>query len=85
MANQPIYECTNCGTATKRDLLTAKKVSFLEMGVGGRTIRSRVTGWLCPSCVKKDEDYNREPFRGQNAKRVPVETVPAEPDVPVSG
>lgn len=62
------YRCTRCGQRpapeeTKaRDLLTVKKVSFLEMGMGGRTLRSRVVDWLCPACVAKDEDYNREPF-----------------------
>lgn len=68
MAHDREYKCTICGAAPglseteSRDLLTVKKVSFLEMGLGGRTLRSRVVGWLCPRCVKADPDYQREPF-----------------------
>lgn len=63
------YICTRCGTAPKsdtqpqataRDLLTVKKVLFVEMGAGGRSIKSRVIDWLCPSCVAADSDWNRE-------------------------
>jgi hypothetical protein len=60
MPLQPDYRCTGCQAKTKRDDLTVKKSVFLEMGAGGKTIRSRVTGWLCPSCVVIDEDWNRE-------------------------
>lgn len=62
------YVCTRCGkkpapTETEaRDLLTVKKVSFLEMGMGGRTLRSRVADWLCPDCVAADPDFKRPPF-----------------------
>lgn len=45
-----------------REMLTVKKVVFLEMGLGGRTIRSRVSAWLCPHCLVRDPDYNREKF-----------------------
>lgn len=51
------YRCTECGTLTKRDLLTVKKVLFTEMGVGSNTLRSRVVGWLCPACVKADSTW----------------------------
>ena len=36
----------------------AIEVSGLEMGLGGRTMRSRVVGWLCPDDVAKDKDYS---------------------------
>lgn len=62
MANNPDYKCTQCGKPTERDLLTVKKVVFLEMGLGGRTIRSRVVAWLCPYDIKQDDDWNREKF-----------------------
>lgn len=62
MANQPYYGCTRCGADTVRNLLTVKKAVFLEMGEGGRTLRSRVTDWLCPECVAKDADWNRPKF-----------------------
>lgn len=72
MANEPIYECTQCKATPGRDLLTVKKAVFLEMGMGGRIIRSRVTDWLCPSCTAKDPDYRREAFTAPGTKRVPV-------------
>lgn len=56
------YVCTQCGTHTRRELLTVKKIVFLEMGMGGRTVRSRVNGWLCPSCIAIDIEWNREAF-----------------------
>lgn len=58
------YVCTNpqCGKITPREDLTVRKITFLEMGAGGKTIRSRVTGWLCPRCVVSDLDWNRPPF-----------------------
>jgi hypothetical protein len=42
-----------------------KKAVFLTMGEGGRTIRSRVTDWLCGRCAAGDDDWNREFNRGQ--------------------
>lgn len=57
------YACSVCGDPTPRKDLSVKKVTFLEMGAGARTIRSRVAEWMCPSCRKKDEDWNREPFQ----------------------
>lgn len=62
MANNPDYKCTRCGKPTERSLLTVKKVVFLEMGLGGRTIRSRVVDWLCPHDIALDDDWNREKF-----------------------
>lgn len=69
MANNPDYTCTRCGTSTAREMLMVKKAVFLEMGEGGRTFRSRVTGWLCPACVATDEDWNREKFHPPKAVR----------------
>ena len=56
------YGCTRCGAATSREELTVKKSVFLEMGTGARTWRSRVTGWLCPTCVRADPDWNLPKF-----------------------
>lgn len=61
MARQYDYSCSNCGQQTARDRLIVKKVVFLEMGAGGRTVRGRVAAWLCPDCIALDEDYNRQP------------------------
>lgn len=63
MAPKVEYKCTRCGTEPAangmlpRELLTVKKVLFVEMGAGGRTLKSRVLDWLCPSCVVGDPDY----------------------------
>jgi len=68
MGNTPNYACTRCGNSVGRELLVVKKAVFLEMGEGGRTYRSRVTGWLCPPCVAADEDWNREKFHPPKAE-----------------
>ena len=75
MPNQPDYACTSCGTPTQRDLLMVKKTVFLEMGMGGRTFKSRVTGWLCPSCIRKDDDWNREKFHTPKPVHSPLREV----------
>lgn len=69
MAVNPDYKCTRCGAKPgggteneARELLTVKKVAFLEMGIGGRTHKSRVVDWLCPKCVLDDPDWQREAF-----------------------
>ena len=62
------YKCTKCGAQSTRELLTVKKVLFLEMGVGARTLRSRVIGWLCPPCVAADEQYNAESYEHQKGQ-----------------
>ena len=62
MANKPTYGCTRCERLCKRELLVVKKALFVEMGEGSSTLRSRVTDWLCPTCLLSDVDYNREKF-----------------------
>lgn len=52
------YKCTQCNAPTQRDLLTVKKVVFLEMGANARSIKTRTADWLCPSCLNKDEHWN---------------------------
>ena len=61
MSRTPDYRCSSCGNEYARHELTVKKSVFLEMGEGARTIRSRVTGWLCGGCLREDSDYNRQP------------------------
>lgn len=70
MAADHEYKCANCGKHTPRDLLTVKKVLFLEMGAGGRTIRARVDKWMCPDCVKADPHWNL-PSHRQPDERMP--------------
>ena len=72
MSNEPNYACSECGAHCSRDLLTVKKVSFLEMGEGARTIRSRVVAWLCPSCVAADHEFNLEKFKAPGTARRPI-------------
>lgn len=62
MARVKIYACTKCNRVTQREYLVVKKVVFLSMGIGGRTLRSRVTDWLCPDCRLKDDDYSLPAF-----------------------
>lgn len=62
------YVCSNCNKPSDRNLLTVKKVLFLEMGVGARTIRSRVVGWLCPPCVATDSQYNAPSYEHQKGQ-----------------
>ena len=52
------YRCTQCGKETDRDLLTVKKVSFLEIGENPRAIKTRTESWLCPNCIKEDNAFN---------------------------
>jgi hypothetical protein len=56
------YRCNGCNTPTARNMLTVKKVLFTGMGAGAQTDRARVVAWLCPSCVKRDSDWNRPPY-----------------------
>lgn len=52
------YKCSVCGKNTDRDLLTVKKVQFLEIGEKPSTLKSRTESWLCPDCVGKDPAWN---------------------------
>lgn len=61
MATDHEYVCNGCGKPTRRSMLTVKKVLFTSMGAGSKTTRSRVKQWLCPDCVKRDEDWNLPP------------------------
>lgn len=53
------YKCTKCHKPTPREQLVVKKIMFLGMGAGGRTMRTRVRDWLCPQCVTKDNDWRQ--------------------------
>lgn len=54
------YQCTNCGSSTRRKNLTVKRSIFFEFGSAGKQKRSRTVAWLCPDCTDKDADWNRE-------------------------
>lgn len=62
MVAEEKYICSRCNTPTPRNLLTAKKAVFLEMGERAKTIRSRVTHWLCPNCIAADADWNQPAY-----------------------
>jgi hypothetical protein len=62
MGTEPNYICSLCKTPTTRDLLTAKKAVFMEMGERAKTLRSRVVHWLCPSCIAADTDWNQPKY-----------------------
>lgn len=58
--NQPgAYKCSRCGQEKARDELVVYRVQFMTMGKPNKTLRSRVLGWLCQSCVEKDPAWNR--------------------------
>lgn len=56
------YGCTQCGRSCAREILTVKRVQFVEMGEGASTKKSRVLEWLCPSCLSQDLDFLRDKF-----------------------
>lgn len=56
------YRCEDCGKRRKRADLVAKRVSWMEMGEGAKTIRARVIKWQCRDCMANDPEYNRERF-----------------------
>ena len=58
MSNVSEYRCSVCGQPTDRELLTVKKVSFLEIGEKPRATKTRTESWLCPVCVNKDHAFN---------------------------
>lgn len=66
---EPDYRCTSCGQPCDRELLTVMKVSFNEMGMGGRVLKSRVAGWLCPKCVRENQYWLMEPFAPRRRRR----------------
>lgn len=59
MADKFDYQCTRCGKSTPRDELTIKRAVFMTPGEGAKTLRSRVTSHLCPTCVAGDADWRR--------------------------
>lgn len=79
MANEPDYRCTSCKEPTDRKLLTVKKVQFLGMGAGAKTLRTRVDSWLCPQCVVKDKHWNQVPSSGRGPS-VPAQSPLLTPD-----
>lgn len=54
------YKCTTCGMDCRRERLVVKRVLYQTMGEGGKTLRSRTVGWLCPNCRLADPDWNRD-------------------------
>lgn len=58
MSNLPEYKCSSCKKYVGRERLTVKKATFMSMGEGGKTLRSRVVGWICDICLTEDPQYN---------------------------
>ncbi len=55
-------KCTRCGNKTSPELLMVKRVQFLARLNMRKVLKTRVTDWLCESCLEKDEDFNREAY-----------------------
>jgi hypothetical protein len=59
MPRQYNYNCTSCGKdAGTKENLTAEVTVFKNIGYGSRTLRSRVTAWLCEDCLHKHPAWN---------------------------
>jgi len=53
------YVCDTCGRDVGKLNLRAKRVQFLTIGLNGKMIQSRITSWLCISCMETDPDFTR--------------------------
>jgi len=53
------YRCSVCQQAKPRADLVAKKISFQEIGRGGKVLKTRTQGWVCKTCVLEDPDWNK--------------------------
>lgn len=62
MSKRSIYVCMSCDKETPRDDLVVKRAVFALMGKHGKLFRSRTLGFLCPTCLECDSDYNRVPL-----------------------
>lgn len=62
MTNNAAYKCSQCDRETDRELLTAKKISFCEIGMNAKTLKSRIVDWLCPDCLVKDDVWNKPKY-----------------------
>jgi hypothetical protein len=69
--------CTKCGQSFPKDLLTAKIISFSQIGPKKRVLKSRTVAWLCPEDLKKDEAYNLEPHKSPGMRSPGLEHVRA--------
>lgn len=56
------YRCADCGKRKPRAELVAKRIAWMEMGEGAKTVRARVIKWQCRDCMMKDPEFNRERF-----------------------
>ena len=57
-----IYKCSTCDQIFEKHEMRARTISWKTMGLGGKTIRSRVVGWDCIGCMENHPDYQREYF-----------------------
>jgi DNA-directed RNA polymerase subunit RPC12/RpoP len=57
------YKCSKCDGKFPKEILVVKTITFTPLAEKGRTLKSRVSGWLCPECLPEDEHWNLEPFK----------------------
>lgn len=57
-----VYRCMVDNEEHDREDLLVKKIVYMEMGRGARTVRSRAVGWICRDHAEVDPDWNREPW-----------------------
>lgn len=84
VAGKRIYHCSTCKNVTDRSLLMAKKVVFLTMGEGGKTLKSRVVSWQCPTCVVKDPHWNLDAFKAPGSKYLRAEIQGSQDEVTIT-
>lgn len=59
------YACSVCGQIVGRSNLVVKRATFMEVGKGGRLIRTRTVAWLCrKQCLEADPDWTQPAYAG---------------------
>jgi len=69
------YKCGKCKQPFERELLIVKRAVFVPIGRGAKIIKNRTIMWLCPACLKLDDDWNRESHDAPGLKSVTRENI----------
>jgi hypothetical protein len=68
-----VRACSTCASTCLAADLVVKRADFRRPGVGGRMLRTRVLGYLCPDCIERDNDYalpRLAPFSSRGAASI---------------
>lgn len=62
------YICSRCQREVGRANLVVQRVQYLEIGVSGKLLKTRTTGWVCrdveDACLDKDPHWTADRYRG---------------------